>query len=156
MIPARELFPARPAFQLHTCLDKVTYNVRKKPLFGMFLFCLIGCGSGLAMAQPVPKTKIESNLSKPTDLAPMDRPALGTVTVPADPLDWPNWRGPEQNGTSRETGLIDTVDLSSKKNVLWKNPEAAGISTPIIFRNKLYTIVRHEPDTNREQEKSCV
>ncbi|MBL9122399.1 MAG: hypothetical protein JNG90_02120, partial [Planctomycetaceae bacterium] len=24
-----------------------------------------------------------------------------------DPLDWPEWRGPEQNGVSRETGLVD-------------------------------------------------
>ncbi|HEV3136566.1 MAG TPA: hypothetical protein VGZ26_01655, partial [Pirellulales bacterium] len=23
-----------------------------------------------------------------------------------DPLDWPAWRGPEQNGISRETGII--------------------------------------------------
>ena len=34
-----------------------------------------------------------------------------------DPLDWPMWRGPEQNGISRETGLIDQWDPSGE-NVL--------------------------------------
>ncbi|MGC4006039.1 MAG: PQQ-binding-like beta-propeller repeat protein [Pirellulales bacterium] len=75
------------------------------------------------------------------------------TTIAVDPMDWPSWRGPEQNGISRETGLISSVDLASKKNVLWKNVEAAGISTPVIWRGKLYTIVRHDHDTPREQEK---
>ena len=25
----------------------------------------------------------------------------------ADPMDWPNWRGPELDGVSREKGLVD-------------------------------------------------
>ncbi len=72
-----------------------------------------------------------------------------------DPLDWPNWRGPEQNGVSRETGLIDTWDPAGgpESNVLWKNAELGGISTPIVMRGKLYTIVRSEPGTTREGEK---
>ena len=70
-----------------------------------------------------------------------------------DPLDWPMWRGPEQNGISRETGLIDKFNEASGENVLWRNEEAGGISTPVIMNGRLYTIVRHEPETRREQEK---
>ena len=73
-----------------------------------------------------------------------------------DPLDWPHWRGPEQNGISRETGLIDTWDPDAEGtegNVLWKNTELGGISTPIVLRGKLYTTVRSEPGTTREGEK---
>ena len=71
-----------------------------------------------------------------------------------DPLDWPNWRGPEQNGISRETGLIDSwnFDPGSEKRAL-EESEAGGISTPIVMRGKLYTIVRSEPGTPREGEK---
>ena len=72
-----------------------------------------------------------------------------------DPLDWPSWRGPEQNGISRETGLTDEWDPTAEGkagNVLWKNRELAGISTPIVMRDKLYTIVRSEPDTPQELE----
>jgi outer membrane protein assembly factor BamB len=69
-----------------------------------------------------------------------------------DPLDWPNWRGPEQNGISRETGLIDHWDLEGD-NVLWKSSAMGSRSTPIVMRGKIYTICRHEPGTSHEQEK---
>jgi outer membrane protein assembly factor BamB len=82
-------------------------------------------------------------------------PALA-ADVASDPMDWPSWRGPEQNGFSRETGLIDTWDPDAKGaegNVLWKSTELGGIATPIVMRGKLYTIVRSEPGTPREGEK---
>ncbi len=69
-----------------------------------------------------------------------------------DPLDWPNWRGPEQNRISRETGLIDSFDPAKKDNILWKNTEAGGISSPIVLNGKLYTIVRDKPETLEEGE----
>ncbi|HEV3339248.1 MAG TPA: PQQ-binding-like beta-propeller repeat protein, partial [Pirellulales bacterium] len=72
--------------------------------------------------------------------------------VAIDPLDWPYWRGPEQNGISRETGLIDHWDLEGD-NVLWKSSAMGSRSTPIVMRGKIYTICRHEPGTSREQEK---
>jgi len=69
-----------------------------------------------------------------------------------DPRDWTNWRGPEQNGVSRETGLVDNFDLQRGTNVLWKKKELGGRSTPIVMNGKLYTILRSEPATNREGE----
>jgi len=78
------------------------------------------------------------------------------LAADADPLDWPNWRGPEQNGVSRETGIIDSWDPEAEGdsgNVLWRNRELGGISTPIVLRGKLYTLVRSEPGTPQEGEK---
>lgn len=71
-----------------------------------------------------------------------------------DPMDWPNWRGPEQNSISRETGLIDKWNPAGGEgsNVLWSSEAAAGISTPIVMRGKLYTLSRCEPGTKHEQE----
>lgn len=69
-----------------------------------------------------------------------------------DPLDWPNWRGPEQNGISRETGLVDDWDPRSG-NLLWKKAEIGTRSTPIVMRGKLYTLCRHEAGTPAEGEK---
>ncbi len=68
-------------------------------------------------------------------------------------MDWPNWRGPEQNRISRETGLIDKWDPDSGENVLWKCPQAAGISSPIVMNGKVYMQVRYKPDTKDEQEE---
>ena len=73
----------------------------------------------------------------------------------ADPLDWPSWRGPQQNGTSTETGIADKWDPrgGDASNVLWKRADLAGRSTPIVMNGKLYTIVRSDPGTPQEGEQ---
>ncbi len=73
----------------------------------------------------------------------------------ADPLDWPNWRGPQQNRLSTEKGLIESWDPEGGEgsNLLWKNTELGGRSSPIVLRGKLYTIVRDQPETEKEGEK---
>ncbi|KKK96914.1 hypothetical protein LCGC14_2657990, partial [marine sediment metagenome] len=89
-------------------------------------------------------------------LARAVRRGLRTQAAEIDPLDWPSWRGPEQNGISRETGIIDRWDPKAPGttgNVLWRNDALGGISTPIVMRGKLYTVVRSEPGTSREGEK---
>jgi len=73
-----------------------------------------------------------------------------------DPFDWPQWRGPEGNGISREIGIITEWDPDAEGaagNVLWRNPELGGIATPIVLRGKLYTIVRGDAGTHKDCEK---
>ncbi len=71
-----------------------------------------------------------------------------------DPLDWPHWRGPEYNGISRETGLIDSWSPKGKgENVLWVRKDLGSRSTPIVMRGKLYMMVRSNPGTAEEGEK---
>ncbi len=67
-------------------------------------------------------------------------------------MDWPHWRGPEMNGISRETGLIDEWSPRGK-NVIWKNDELATRSTPIVMNGKLYVLTRANPETKREGER---
>ncbi len=85
---------------------------------------------------------------------------LAAGTTPAadagpDPRDWPYWRGPEYNSVSRETGLVDDFNPAGGEgsNVAWKRPDLGGRSTPIVLRGRLYTILRAEPETTREQER---
>jgi outer membrane protein assembly factor BamB len=83
--------------------------------------------------------------------------AVGAGTLAAgspDPLDWPNWRGPQQNRVSTEKGLIDKWDPAGGEgsNLLWRNPALAGRSSPIVLRGKLYTIVRDKPLSANEGE----
>jgi len=58
--------------------------------------------------------------------------------------DWPQWRGPEGNGTSRETGL--PVAWSEGAGVAWrcKLPEW-GNSTPVISGEAIF-LTSHEDD----------
>jgi len=53
--------------------------------------------------------------------------------------NWPNWRGPNGDGTSIETNLPTKWD--SITNVVWKSPvPGIGHSSPIIWEDKLFTI----------------
>ena len=68
--------------------------------------------------------------------------------------DWPDWRGPQEN--RRDAGgppLVTSFDPEKGTNILWKNDEAGGISTPVIMGGKIYTLVRHKPGTTEEAEK---
>jgi len=49
---------------------------------------------------------------------------------------WLDWRGPEQNGMSHETGLPDKVD---PQHPLWR-VDFPGASTPVIANGKLYIV----------------
>jgi outer membrane protein assembly factor BamB len=50
--------------------------------------------------------------------------------------DWPEMRGPNRDGVSRETGLIDRWTLNGE-NFLWRAPYG-GRSAPIVIGNRLY------------------
>ncbi len=53
--------------------------------------------------------------------------------------NWPNWRGPNGDGTSIETNL--PVKWDSITNVIWKSPiPGNGHSSPIVWEDKLFTI----------------
>lgn len=77
------------------------------------------------------------------------------LITPAVAEDWTYWRGPRYDGTSLETGILDTWDTSSTpaKNVAWERLDLGGRSTPVTLKGKLYTIVRADPGTQIEGEK---
>lgn len=56
--------------------------------------------------------------------------------------DWAQWRGPHFNGTSDETGLVDSL---TPETLLWKQP-LPGISaaTPVIASGKVYLVSTHQ------------
>jgi outer membrane protein assembly factor BamB len=72
----------------------------------------------------------------------------------ATAADWPDWRGPQESRTvAGDKPLVTSFDPEKGTNILWKNDEAGGISTPVIMGGKLYTLVRHKPGTTEEAEK---
>lgn len=53
--------------------------------------------------------------------------------------NWPQWRGPDANGTSDSTGL--PVEWSLEKNIKWKTPLPAWSGcTPIIWGNRIFVM----------------
>lgn len=69
-----------------------------------------------------------------------------------DPLDWPNWRGPEYSGTSREKGLPEKWSTDGE-NLIWRKEEYATRATPIVMNGKIFTVCRAFPETTQEGEK---
>lgn len=52
--------------------------------------------------------------------------------------DWPQWRGPERSGVSREIGLLKQWPAGGPK-LLWQaNNLGDGYSTPVVVGNRIY------------------
>jgi outer membrane protein assembly factor BamB len=79
--------------------------------------------------------------------------AASLAACAASAADWPDWRGSQENRTVGGPPLVTSFDPEKGTNILWKNDEAGGISTPVIMGDKLYTLVRHKPGTQEEAEK---
>lgn len=67
--------------------------------------------------------------------------ALGVLLTAQGPRrvrigDWPELRGPNRDGISRETGLISTWKLNGE-NFLWRVPYG-GRSTPVVMGDRVY------------------
>lgn len=77
--------------------------------------------------------------------------------VSADDADnsWTYWRGAGYDGHSTATGLPDSWNPEGGEgsNLLWKNDDFGGRSTPVVMNGKLYTILRADPGTATEAER---
>ncbi len=62
---------------------------------------------------------------------------------PAFAADWPQWLGPNRNGTSAETGLLTTWPKDGPK-VLWTHAGGEGYSSLAIADGRAITQVQHD------------
>ena len=84
---------------------------------------------------------------------------LAEPAIKNDPRDWCYWRGPEWNGHSRETGLVDDWNPKGGEgsNIKWK-ADIGGISTPVIMDGLLYTLTQrdHESPATDGEKVVCI
>ena len=64
--------------------------------------------------------------------------ALGLFHVNAE--DWPQWRGPQRNGISKETGLLKEWPKEGPKLAWQVKDIGSGYSTPSIVGKRLYLV----------------
>jgi outer membrane protein assembly factor BamB len=67
--------------------------------------------------------------------------------------DWPSWRGPDQNGTSAEKGLISEWSQDGL-NLIWKS-DFIGRSTPIVMNGRVYVIGRTGTGVTMQEHVAC-
>src|SRR5215475_11944096 len=64
--------------------------------------------------------------------------AAGLLALTARADDWPQWRGPQRDGVSKETGLLKQWPKDGPK-LLWTNKDIGkGYSTPAIAIGRVY------------------
>jgi outer membrane protein assembly factor BamB len=68
---------------------------------------------------------------------------LCVATLRAD--DWPRWRGPQGDGISRETGLLDSWPEKGPAE-LWRIPLGGGFSSIVVVGNQAFTMYSNEHD----------
>lgn len=78
----------------------------------------------------------------------------GFFSVNALGNDWPYWRGPEQNGMTKEKGVITHWSLGGE-NLLWKVP-VGGRTTPIIMKDRLFAITPVGEGPNLQERVICL
>lgn len=62
------------------------------------------------------------------------------IAIPLHAADWPQWRGPDHNDISKETGLLKTWPKQGPK-LLWTYRNAGvGYSSPAVVGNTLYAL----------------
>ena len=73
-----------------------------------------------------------------------------TLLMETSDSDWPQWRGPERNGNSHETGLLKQWPAAGPK-LLWQvNDIGDGYSTPVVVGSRIYVM------SNRGMENEFV
>ncbi|MCI0641507.1 MAG: PQQ-like beta-propeller repeat protein [Gemmataceae bacterium] len=59
--------------------------------------------------------------------------------------DWPQWRGPNRDGVSGETGLLTTWPEDGPRK-LWERPVGAGYSAVAVARGRVFTMFQAGPN----------
>ena len=82
---------------------------------------------------------------------------VGIFLVSSAPLpaeDWPEWRGPERDGVSKETGLLKEWPKEGPK-LLWQVKDIGyGFSTPSVVGDRLYLLSNKGADNEFVQARS--
>lgn len=66
-----------------------------------------------------------------------------TQLADAGSADWPQFLGPERNGISRETNLIDTFPADGPKKV-WRVAGGIGMSGLVVSRGRVVTMIQKD------------
>ena len=80
-----------------------------------------------------------------------------TITVSTSlAADWPQWRGPNRDGISKDTGLLKTWPQGGPK-VLWSFEKAgAGYGCPTIVGDKLFILGSDDPEKGDKEFALCL
>ena len=78
---------------------------------------------------------------------------VAVLTLSLQAADWPQWRGPERNGISQETGFLKEWPKDGPK-LLWKLDDlGAGYSTPAVVAGRIYLQTNTKDDESDQGDE---
>jgi outer membrane protein assembly factor BamB len=82
---------------------------------------------------------------------------LAALAAPAvHAADWPQWRGPNRDGVSVETGLLKDWPKDGPK-LAWKaNIDGVGYGSPVIVGEKLFITAAEDADEGQKEFAICL
>jgi len=130
---------------------KVQLEALKEGVFALVVGKDLGSGKSLPARQVAVWDRFENRkysfgaaaAPTPTTPAPQPKPVVTAPpavrpTAGAAAGDWPQWRGPDRNGLSRETGLLREWGQAGP-TLLWRAPGlGGGYSTPTFASGRVY------------------
>ena len=73
--------------------------------------------------------------------------------------NWPGWRGPRGDGTSKETSLVASWNGTTMKNIAWKAPiPGIGHGSPVVWKDRVFlvTCLEKNKGTNKTRALLCL
>src|SRR5215813_6845043 len=70
--------------------------------------------------------------------APLAAKIANDAAAPSGPSDWPQWRGPERNGLSKDTGLLKQWPSSGPQRVWSVSGLGEGYGTVAVRGDRIY------------------
>jgi outer membrane protein assembly factor BamB len=133
------------------------WGIGAKRRTGWIILTLVVCLLA-AIAGAIALTKIDwehkhANPARLKRLAEVDFGA--TESKATRPGDWPQWRGPNRDGLSLETGLFKMWPDAGLP-MLWKQPIGRGFSSSAIVNGRLYTMADESVTDTREEVVICL
>jgi outer membrane protein assembly factor BamB len=78
------------------------------------------------------------------------------TTLPLLAADWPQWRGPDRDGISKETGLLKQWPKEGPK-LAWKaNLGGAGYGSPVVVGEKLFILAAEDDKGGKQEFALCL
>lgn len=81
---------------------------------------------------------------------------LAQLTAPAHAADWPQWRGPNRDGVSTETGLLKEWPKEGPK-LAWKaDLGGVGYGSPVVVGDRLFVLAAEDENEGQKEFALCL
>jgi outer membrane protein assembly factor BamB len=91
--------------------------------------------------------------SDPVRLRRLSQVPLLALGGPAGLGDWPQWRGPNRDGSSTEDLTTDWP--SDGPRLLWQAPVGRGFSCPVVAGDRVYTLAQEDGPGDAHEVVAC-